>query len=83
MKTLIAALTLATLIAAPVSIQSATAGTNDGYFGQWKQGCNITYMGFPAVIALFGQTGSHASHAVQASLINSAIAFLLAYAARG
>jgi ATP-dependent protease Clp ATPase subunit len=46
MKTLIAALTLATLIAAPVSIQSATAGTNDGYFGQWKQGCNITYMGF-------------------------------------
>ena len=47
MKTLIAALTLATLIAAPASIQSATAGTNDGYFGQWKQGCNITYMGFP------------------------------------
>ena len=30
-----------------VSIRSATAGTNDGYFGQLKQGCNITYMGFP------------------------------------
>ena len=45
MKTLIAALTLATLIAAPASVQSALASANDGYFGQWKQGCNITYRG--------------------------------------
>lgn len=42
MKTLIAVLTLATLLAAPASIQSALASANDGYFGQWKQGCNIT-----------------------------------------
>jgi hypothetical protein len=33
------------------------------------------YIGVPTAIALFGHTGSQASHAVQASVIISAIAY--------
>jgi hypothetical protein len=34
---------------------------------------SMTYIGFPAVMALFGQTGSQASQAVHASVIINAI----------
>jgi hypothetical protein len=45
MKMLIAALTLATLIAAPASIEAAAAAPSDS--GQWEQNYNGTYNGYP------------------------------------
>src|SRR5271169_5689722 len=47
---------------------SSSAPTHSVHFNG-----SMTYIGFPAVIALFGQTGSQASQAVQASVIISAI----------
>src|SRR5450756_2145538 len=48
---------------------SSSAPTHSVHFSG-----SMTYIGLPAVIALFGQTGSQASHAVHASLIIRAIA---------
>jgi hypothetical protein len=45
MKMLIAALTSATLIAVPASIEAAAAAPSDS--GQWEQNYNGTYNGYP------------------------------------
>lgn len=47
MKTLIASLTLATLIAAPAFGQPAAAATIERHSGLWTQDCHVTYHGFP------------------------------------
>ena len=47
MRTLVAALTLAALIVAPASVQSAAAATTDRHSGLWTQDCHVTYHGFP------------------------------------